>query len=30
MTEALAPPRPTRPAKTRNDDSYDDVIAMFL
>ncbi|GBG38814.1 SigB/SigF/SigG family RNA polymerase sigma factor [Mycobacterium montefiorense] len=30
MPEALAPPRPTRPAKTRNDDSYDDVIAMFM
>lgn len=30
MTEALAPPRPTRPATTRRDDSYDDVVDMFL
>lgn len=30
MTEVLAAPRPTRPASTRNDDSYDDVIDMFL
>ncbi|BBY20657.1 hypothetical protein MSTO_08620 [Mycobacterium stomatepiae] len=30
MTEVLAPPRPTRPATTRKDDSYDDVVEMFL
>lgn len=29
MTEVLAPPRPTR-STTRNDDSYDDVIEMFV
>lgn len=30
MTDVLAAPRPTRPARKRNDDSYDDVIEMFL
>nr|BBX76941.1 alternative sigma factor SigF [Mycobacterium florentinum] len=30
MTEALAPPRPMRPASTHKDDSYDDVVDMFL
>ncbi|WAC94150.1 SigB/SigF/SigG family RNA polymerase sigma factor [Mycobacterium sp. Aquia_213] len=29
MTEVLAPPRPTRSASSRKDDSYDDVIEMF-
>src|SRR4030088_701233 len=30
MTDVLAAPRPTPPARKRNDDSYDDVIEMFL
>ena len=30
MTEVLARPRPARAASKRNDDSYDDVIEMFL
>jgi RNA polymerase sigma-B factor len=30
MTDVLAPPRPTRPATTQSDDSYDDVVGMFL
>lgn len=30
MTETLAPPRPARPARKHSDDSYDDVVAMFL
>ena len=30
MTDVIAPPRPTRPASTQSDDSYDDVIGMFL
>ena len=30
MTDAIAPPRPARSARTRSDDSYDDVVDMLL
>ena len=30
MTEVATPPRPTRPASTQTDDSYDDVVEMFI
>jgi RNA polymerase sigma-B factor len=30
MTNVIAEPRPARASRTRNDDSYDDVIEMFL
>jgi RNA polymerase sigma-B factor len=30
MTGVATPPRPTRPASTKTDDSYDDVVEMFV
>jgi RNA polymerase sigma-B factor len=30
MTDVITPPRPTRQATTQSDDSYDDVVGMFL
>src|SRR6516165_3912767 len=30
MTEVATPPRFTRPASTQTDDSYDDVLEMFV
>jgi RNA polymerase sigma-B factor len=30
MTDAIAPPRPARSARTHSDDSYDDVVDMLL
>src|ERR1700761_6339903 len=30
MTEVLAPERPTRPSRAKSDDSYDDVVDMFV
>ncbi|MEB3981739.1 SigB/SigF/SigG family RNA polymerase sigma factor [Mycobacterium sp. 663a-19] len=30
MTDVIAPPRPARATTTQSDDSYDDVVGMFL
>jgi RNA polymerase sigma-B factor len=30
MTDVMVPTRPSRPARAKSDDSYDDVIEMFL